>query len=73
MPIKEIFIPLLHEGVNVLRPTFGEELSEDIFKVLPIDKYDSEDEDWEYPPGSIVKCEKQIKNGKVLLVAIRKL
>ena len=55
-----IYIPIIDEGVHVWRPTDGEMLDEMVFKVLPTDDYDPEVEHWQFPPGTIVRCEKLI-------------
>ena len=65
IPCK-IYIPLLNEGVEVLRPTTGEKVKENVFRVNPTDDYNSEDEEWKFLPGSVVRCEKQEKGGKVI-------
>jgi hypothetical protein len=70
-----IFIRLLDEGVPVARPTYGEVIGDNIFRVLPTENYDPEDETWEFPPGSIVQCERKIGPGGeegLLAVAIYK-
>lgn len=65
----EIFIPLLNEGTNVLRPTQGIALGPSEFRVLPTPDYDPSDEEWEFPPGSVVKCVRETSSGRDLLVA----
>ena len=71
-----IYIYLLDEAVDVWLPTDGEWISEMIYKVLPTENYDPEDEHWEFPPGTTVRCEKQVKyNGfekQEVLVAVEK-
>jgi hypothetical protein len=70
-----IYIQLLDEGVDVWRPTEGEMIADMVFKVLPTENYDPEDEHWEFPPGTIVRCEKQILYGREAheeLVAVEK-
>jgi hypothetical protein len=63
-----IYIQLLDEGTIVYRPTLGEMLKENIFKVLPTEHYDPSDEVWEFPPGTLVRCEyKNLSHGKVLV------
>lgn len=57
MVTRMIYIQLLDEGTEVYRLTQGEELGNNIFRVLPTDSYDPEDETWEFPPGSIVRCQ----------------
>ncbi len=64
-----IYIPLLGEGVPVLRPTLGQVIKDDIFKVLPTEDYDPEDEHWQFPPGKIVRCIRKIRDGNEILVA----
>lgn len=34
-----------------------------VFRVLKTEKYDPEDEKWEFLPGSVVRCEKKILSG----------
>ncbi len=67
--IVEIFIPLRNEGTNVLRPTQGVILGPDEFRVLPAPNYDPMDEEWQFPPESIVMCRRETWNGRELLVA----
>ena len=55
-----IYIPLLDESVSVARPTYGQALENNIFRVLPTEKYNPENEIWEFPPGTVVKCEKKV-------------
>ncbi len=66
-----IYIPLLDEGVPVIRPTTGEKLGEDIFRVLPIEDYSPTTEIWAFPPGAIVQCVEDVWEGKEVLVAKR--
>ena len=66
---KLIYIPLLDEGVPVVRPTQGESQPEGFFLVLPTVDYDPEDEAWEFLPGSCVKCVEQMHDGECILVA----
>ncbi|MBI3777903.1 MAG: hypothetical protein HY274_03150 [Gammaproteobacteria bacterium] len=70
---KKIYIPLLDEGVPVLRPTLGIDLGGNIFEVLPTDGYDPEDEEWEFSPGTIVECVLEIRDGEQVLVAKKKI
>ncbi len=56
---ETIYISLLNEGVAVWRPTLGEHVRDSVYRVLPTQDYDLETEDWEFPPGSIVRCEKR--------------
>ena len=65
-----IYIPLLEEGTVVFRPTQGVALGTDVFRVLPTDDYDPEDEVWKFPPGAVVRCEKQKRDGEEILIAV---
>jgi len=68
----EIYIPLLNEGTDVLRPTLGRVLDPDVVEVLATPNYDSADEEWEFPPGTRVKIAKELRAGRELLVARQK-
>jgi hypothetical protein len=65
----EIYIPLLREGTEVLRPTTGHRLGPELVQVLATVDYDPAIEQWEFPPGSKVKCVVEMKDGRKLLVA----
>jgi hypothetical protein len=65
----EIFIPLLNEGTDVLRPTQGLPLGSDEVQVLATPDYHPTVEEWEFPPGSKVRCEEENRGGRILLVA----
>ncbi len=58
--LETVYIALLNEGTSVWRPTLGEKIQESVYKILPTDNYDPNDEEWAYPPGSIVRCEMQM-------------
>jgi hypothetical protein len=64
-----IYIPLLNEGTDVLRPTKGVALQADVARVLPTPDYDPDAEEWEFPPGSIVRYIKEWREGREVLVA----
>jgi hypothetical protein len=66
-----IYIPLLNEGVPVVRPTRGNALGNGKFLVLETADYDRETEAWEFPPGSVVSCVLESHNGRDILVARR--
>lgn len=69
----EIFIPLLHEGTDVLRPTKGLPVGPREVQVLATADYDPAVEEWEFPPGSRVRCVAEVRNGRELLVARQRL
>lgn len=66
-----IYIQLLNEGSVAYRPVSSYEIGNNIFKVDGSDIYDPDDEEWEFPPGTFVLVEEQIKEGKKVLIAIR--
>lgn len=64
-----IYIPLLNEGTDVVRPTTGILLQPDVVRVLSTADYDPRLEEWEFPPGSTVRCVKEFREGREVLVA----
>ena len=64
-----LYVPLLNEGTDVLRPTTGVVLWPNMVQVLATSDYDPAIEEWEFPPGSKVKCVSEIKGDRTLLVA----
>jgi hypothetical protein len=64
-----IYIPLLNEGTSVVRPTQGIKLGESLYRVLPTQDYDPKDEQWAFPPGSVVECVLESRSGREVLVA----
>ena len=67
--MRTIYIHLLDEGTVVVRPTQGELLGSDIYRVLATTDYNPEDEYWQFPPGSIVRCVIEKRDNEELLVA----
>jgi hypothetical protein len=65
----EIYVPLLNEGTEVMRPTTGLVLAPDVIEVQPTRDYDPTSEDWQFPPGTKVKCVPEMRAGRQLLVA----
>ena len=59
--VVEIHVRLLDEGTDCSRPTHGVVLGNGLFKLLPTDNYDPNDEHWEFIPGSIVRA-KEVRN-----------
>lgn len=64
-----IYIPLLNEGTDVIRPTKGAPVGERLFQVLPTPDYSPDLEEWEFPPGSIVQCALEKRESREVLVA----
>lgn len=64
-----ISIPLLHEGTDVLRRTRGIVLEPGAFRVVATPDYDPAVEEWQFLPGSAVRCVKEFRGGREVLVA----
>lgn len=67
---ESIYIQLLGEGTTVYRPVPAIRLSDTEYKVKGHDIYDPDDEEWEFLPGSIVRVETRILEGKESKVAV---
>jgi hypothetical protein len=65
-----IYIRLLDEGTDVLRPTEAEKLANGFFKVMPTPRYNPDDEKWEFIPGSVVRGVIRNMKGQDVLVAV---
>jgi hypothetical protein len=65
----EIYIPLLNEGTEVLRPTTGQLVEPGVVQVSATIDYDPNIEEWEFPPGSKVRCVTETRGARILLVA----
>ena len=64
-----LYIPLLNEGTDVLRPTTGIVLQPGVARVVATCDYDPDSEEWEFPPGSTVRCVREAREGRQILVA----
>ena len=69
----EIYIPLLNEGTDVLRPTRAIVLGPDVVQVLTTSDYDPAVEEWAFPPGSRVRSVSEVRDGRQLLIARNRL
>jgi hypothetical protein len=65
----EVYVRLLNEGTDVLRPTTGLLLAPDVVQISAIADYDPTIEEWEFPPGCKVRCASEIRGGNRMLVA----
>jgi hypothetical protein len=68
-PVVEIYVRLLDEGTDVSRPTKGIVLGNGLFKLLPTDNYDPDDEHWEFLPGSTVRTKEVLDGDRIYLIA----
>ena len=65
----EFYVPLLNEGTDILRPATGVFVGPDIVRVDAPGDYDPDLEEWEFPPGSEVRCVAEFREGRQILVA----
>ena len=61
-------MPLLNEGTPVWRPVEAIQIGKDTYQV-PTDTVVSDDEEWQFQPGTIVKCRTETLSGGDRLVA----
>ena len=66
---ETIYIELLNEGTSVWRPTSALRVGPCTYVVLPTPNYHPADEEWQFPPGSVVVGRMQTKSGREVLVA----
>lgn len=72
MTTEEIYVYLEDEGLDVWRPARAVRLDAQTYVLLRPDDYDPEDEKWQFPPGSVVGCErKQTRDGEIF-AAVRR-
>lgn len=67
--IELVYVRLLNEGTIVYRPTKGEKIDNLVFRILPTDDYDPNEEEWEFTPGTIVLCIETMKNDQIIIIA----
>jgi hypothetical protein len=60
---EQVYVQLLNEGTPTWRPTMAERLTPGLYRLLATEGYDPEDEEWEFRPGSVVRCETQERSG----------
>jgi hypothetical protein len=65
-----VYIKLLNEGTLVFRPAYAERVDKNTVKLLPVADYNQRDEEWEFPPGSIVRCESRVMDDENILVPV---
>ncbi len=64
-----VYVRLLGEGATVFRPTLGESIGPQTVRLLPTADYDPSDEEWEFPPETMVRVEARLLEGCSALVA----
>jgi hypothetical protein len=65
-----VYVRLLNEGTDVFRPVSAVRFESSLFKLLKPNDYDAEDEEWEFEPNSIVRCDEQSVSRQRILVAV---
>jgi hypothetical protein len=63
-----IYVALLDEGIDVWRPVEARRLAPDTYLIVDQD-YDPRTERWEFEPGTAVRCRKESRDGRQILVA----
>jgi hypothetical protein len=63
-----IYVALLDEGIDVWRPVEARRLAADTYLIVDQD-YDRRTERWEFEPGTAVRCRKESRDGRQILVA----
>ena len=63
------YVHLLDEGTIVMRPTKGVPLGGGVYRLLPTSDYDPDTEQWQFPPGSVVRCLWETREGDNILIA----
>jgi hypothetical protein len=68
----EVFVTLLEEGTDTIRPTKATVIRDGVYQLLASTDYDPEDEIWEFLPGTVVECkETYTDTGRPILLAVR--
>lgn len=65
---ETIHVALLDEGVEVWRPVAARKIAADTYLILDQD-YDRDVENWQFEPGTVVRCRKEQRNGRQIVVA----
>ncbi len=65
-----VYVRLLSEGTEVSRPIQAQKLREGLYKLTETSNYHTEDEQWEFPPGSLMRCEQREQHGEKFLLAV---
>lgn len=68
-----VYVDLPEEETPTMRPTNAEVLGDNRYRLLPTERYDPENEVWEFLPGSVVACERvKTDDGEWVLLAVRR-
>jgi hypothetical protein len=70
--LTTVYVNLLNEGTPPIRPTQAEILGENRYGLLATERYDPEDEEWEFVPLPVVTYERiSTDKLKFVLLAIK--
>jgi hypothetical protein len=65
-PVEIVYVALRDEGVDVWRPVEAEQISESVYRLADVPV--PEAEEWEFSPGSTVRCEpRELSDGPALV------
>ncbi len=64
-----IYLELLDEGTPTWRPVEAELIADGVYRIVS-KNHDPEDEQWQFPTGSFVRCELRQLSGSKCIVAI---
>lgn len=71
--VVNMHVLLLDEGVATAKRVQAKDLGNGTYQILLPEDYDPEDEEWEFVPGDIVRCERVEKGwAEPLFLAIEK-
>lgn len=66
---QTVYVALLNEGTRVCRPVQAKRLRDDVFELLSEATHDPSVEEWQFPPGSVVRCCYEKWSDGVVLIA----
>lgn len=69
IPTHTIFVRLLNENVDVWRPVQAVLLGDDVYHIIE-QPYDRSNEQWQFEPGTAVKCKYTLLSDGLCLVAL---
>lgn len=66
-----ILVRLMNEGTEVARPTSAEPLGNGLYRILDTTDFASNDESWEFAPGTVVRGELRRYSDGEFLTAVK--
>jgi hypothetical protein len=67
-----VLVGLLDEGTDVWRPVPAIPVGRKLYVLIRTADYDPEDETWAFPPGAIVRCRREVRDGKEVIIAVER-